>query len=139
MLREIASHRLKDAELGTDPEIVDRIRELVNAVNNEFDQLPSLDELQELELTCSNDVFLEVLIMAIKNSSLAHQHNFFKLKNAKKNYLQKKISTLKKNFNANAGEILRVERELNRIVDDEMREEILKMRKFEQLQSARKV
>jgi hypothetical protein len=71
--------------------------------------------------------------MAVKSSSLSHQHNLFKIKNAKKNYLEKKISTLKKNFNANTGEILRVERDLNRIVDDEMREEILKMRKFEHL------
>jgi hypothetical protein len=90
MLHEISSHRLRDAELGTDPELVGRIRELVHTVNNEMDQLPSLEELQELELSCSNDTFLEVPIMAVKNSSLAHQHNFFKIKNAKKNYLEKK-------------------------------------------------
>ncbi len=77
MLQEVSLHRLRDAELGTDPVLVDRIRELVNAINNEIDQLPTLEELQELELSCSNDIFLEVLIMAVKNSSLAHQHNFF--------------------------------------------------------------
>jgi hypothetical protein len=71
--------------------------------------------------------------MALKNSSLAHQHNFFKIKNAKKSKLEKQIKALKSNFNNNIGKILQVERVLNRVVDDEMREEVLKMRKFEQL------
>jgi hypothetical protein len=49
--------------------------------------------------------------------------------------LEKRITELKKDFDANAGEILRTERELNKIVDDAMREEILKMHNFEQLNS----
>ncbi len=40
LLREIAALRLKDAELGTDPELVARVREFVNEVNNEMEQLP---------------------------------------------------------------------------------------------------
>jgi hypothetical protein len=71
--------------------------------------------------------------MGIKNSSLSHQHNFFKIKNAKKINLDKKISRLKMDFNANAGEILRTERELNNIVEQDLREEILKMKHFESL------
>jgi hypothetical protein len=73
--------------------------------------------------------------MALKNSSLAHQHNFFKIKNGKKNFLDNKIVLLKKDFDANLGEILRTERELNKITNDAMRREILKMRNFEQLNS----
>jgi hypothetical protein len=71
--------------------------------------------------------------MCVKNSSLAHQHSFFKIKNAKRNSLEKRISNLKLNFNANSGEILRVERELNNIVELDLREEILKMKHFESL------
>jgi hypothetical protein len=120
---------------GTDAVNIARIQELILALSNTIDLLPSLDELQEMEISCSSDVFLEILIMAVKSSSLAHQHSFFKIKNAKKNFLDKKLTTLKRDFNANSGEILRTERELNRIVDDAMREEILKMRNFEQLNS----
>jgi hypothetical protein len=53
----------------------------------------------------------------------------------KKNFLNKKLTNLKRDFNANVGEILRTERELNKINDDAMREEISKMRNFEQLNS----
>ncbi len=49
--------------------------------------------------------------------------------------MDKRITELKRDFNANLGEILRTERELNKIMDDAMREEILKMRNFEQLNS----
>jgi hypothetical protein len=41
--------------------------------------------------------------------------------------------TLKKDFDANSGEILRVERDLNRIVESDAREEILKIKNFEHL------
>ncbi len=47
--------------------------------------------------------------------------------------MEKHLNSLKQNFNANSGEILRCELDLNRAVDDETREEVLKMRDFEQL------
>jgi hypothetical protein len=71
--------------------------------------------------------------MSVKNSSLSHQHDFFKIRNAIRKYLEKKLCSLKKNFNESNPEILRCECELNRVVEDELREEILKMRRFEDL------
>jgi hypothetical protein len=71
--------------------------------------------------------------MAVKNTSLSHQHNFFKIKNAKRISLEKKISELRKDFNANSGEIFRTERELNNIIELDLREEIVKMKNFERL------
>jgi hypothetical protein len=124
---EIAACRLSDAMYGADAVNIARIQDLILALNNTIELLPSLDELQRMEISCSSDVFLEILIMAVKGSSLLHQQSFFKIKNAKKNFLDKKLTTLKKDFNANSGEILRTERELNRLMDDAMREEILKM------------
>jgi hypothetical protein len=77
MQHEIASCRLNDAMFGTDPINIERINELVRALNNTLDLLHTLDELQSMDLSCSADVFLEILIMAVKNSSLAHQQSFF--------------------------------------------------------------
>jgi hypothetical protein len=71
--------------------------------------------------------------MAIKNSSLSHQHSFFKIKNARRLSLEKRLTTLKLNFNANSGEILRTERELNNVTEQDLREEIQKMKHFEKL------
>jgi hypothetical protein len=44
-----------------------------------------------------------------------------------------KLKTSKKNFDANSGEILRAERDLNAIVESDAREEISKMKNFEHL------
>jgi hypothetical protein len=47
--------------------------------------------------------------------------------------LDKRISTLKENFNANSGEILRLERELNNLIEQDLLEDILKMKHFDSL------
>jgi hypothetical protein len=98
-----------------------------------MEQLPSIEELQNCDLTCNHDAFFEVLIMAVKNSSLSHQHNIFKIKNAKKKAMEKKICSLKLNVHANAGEILRLEKLLSNIIEGELRDELMKMHKFEKL------
>ncbi len=74
---EIADCHLSDATHGTDPANIARTNELIRALNNTMNLLPTLDDLQVMELSCSSDVFLEILIMAIKSSSLAHQQSFF--------------------------------------------------------------
>ncbi len=76
---------------------------LVNSMRNHIELLPSIEELQYERLSCGSDVFLEILIMSVKNSSLAHQHNLFKVKNAKKSAIEKNINILKQNINANCG------------------------------------
>jgi hypothetical protein len=125
--------KLTLAEIGFNQAVMDRCVALRARINRTLSDLPSIEFLEECSLTCERDTFLEVLIMCVKNSSLAHQHSFFKIKNAKRNSLEKRISNLKLNFNANSGEILRVERELNNIVELDLREEILKMKHFESL------
>jgi hypothetical protein len=47
---EIAACRLNDAMSGTDAVNIARIQELILALNNTIDLLPSIDELQEMEL-----------------------------------------------------------------------------------------
>jgi exonuclease III len=75
--------KLHIAMNGFDEEINANCELLKNSIRNHIDLIPSLDELQQETLSCGNDVFLEILIMSVKNSSLAHQHNLFKAKNVK--------------------------------------------------------
>ncbi len=128
--RELVALRLKEAEYGFDQTRADRITVTRDAIKNDLDLLPNLETFQNMEIKCERDIFLEILIMAVKNSSLAHQHSFFAVRNARRNFLDKKLTTLKNNFDANSGEILRAERDLNRIVEGDAREEILKMKNF---------
>ncbi len=133
--KELIAYRLKIAESEHNMDDYDRCNILRNTIQNNLNTLPSIELLQTLDLSCPQDIFLETLIIAVKTSSLAHQHDFFKIRNAKRKFLEKKIIDLKKNFNANAGEILRCERDLNKVTEDEMREEVLKMQDFEKLNS----
>jgi exonuclease III len=133
LYKELSTVRLQDAELGSTQDRIDVMLETRNAIKNNLDLLPSIEELQSCELSCSRDTFLEILIMAIKGSSLSHQHNFFKIKNARRKAIENKIKELKKFFSQNMQEILRVERELNQIAKDDMREEVMRIKNFEQL------
>ncbi len=96
MQKDLITYHLRDSETGFDQQNVERITEIKNAIKNTLEMLPPLDELQNMEISCDKDTFLEVLIMAVKNSSLAHQHSYFKVRNAKRNFLENKIKNLKK-------------------------------------------
>ncbi len=131
--KELTACRLKIAESEHNVDDYNRCNVLRNSIQNNLNTLPSIELLQNFELNCPRDTFLEILIIAVKTSSLAHQHDFFKIRNAKRKLHEKKIINLKKDFNANAGKILRCERDLNKVTEDEMREEVLKMQDFEKL------
>jgi exonuclease III len=125
--------KLSLAESGYNRVTVDRCETLRCNINRLLTELPTLESLENRNISCERDTFLEVLIIGVKNSALAHQHNFFKVKNAKKKCLDKRICNLKLDFNANSGEILRLERELDNLIEMDLREEILKMKHFESL------
>ncbi len=78
------------AENGFCQNLSDRCTVLRESIGRLLSELPSVEFLENCELSCERDSFLEILIMGIKNSSLSHQHNFFKIKNAKKLSLDKK-------------------------------------------------
>jgi hypothetical protein len=105
----------------------------MNYLSNAINELPSTAFLESWQLSCSHDTFLEILIMSVKNACLRHQHDFFKIRNIRRKTIEGEILSLKKNFHANSGEILRLERVLDNIVENELREEVAKMKRFERL------
>jgi hypothetical protein len=133
LLKDLTDLKVRLAREGFVDDYVARCANVRHRITETLDILPTPDFLNSLNLSCNRDVFLEILIMSIKNSCLSYQHNLFKIKNIQKSRLVKKIDNLKLNFNANAGEILRTERELDRIIELELREEVVKMKKFERL------
>jgi exonuclease III len=88
LYKELVSDRLLTAETGYNPEIADRILATKNALKNNMELLPNLETLQTYNMSCSSDTFLEILIMSVKNSSLAHQHDFLRSKTQKKQCLK---------------------------------------------------
>jgi hypothetical protein len=112
-----------------------RRRELIDELAAAVTNLPDPAELNNLILTCDNDIFLEVLMNNIKNDILNLQSWSRKVSNLKKSTLSRRLTELKSDFNINCDEINLVEEELNRLVDFELAERIKAMKLFEGLNS----
>jgi hypothetical protein len=82
---------------------------LDNEIKMLVDDLPEPENLNELGLLCTNDIFLEVLMGNIRNSLVSFQTWLQKLENSKVSFLQRKINFLKGNYDFNQEEIANLE------------------------------
>jgi exonuclease III len=104
-----------------------------------FDELPTVELLDTLDLDPDPDIFLETLILCVKNYALLEQRRCIKLKNLKKSILISEIKALKKNnFNLqNQEDIRQAELNLSNHVETELKIELQNYKKFENLNSER--
>jgi hypothetical protein len=112
-----------------DNDLVTRLR---NDTTQLFENLPRVDYIESLALTCDDKSFFETLLMTIKNTTLSEQQFFYKLKSISKDNI-KKMAVLKVEYVANQDEIFALEGRLSRIVDSELRDELALVRNFEKL------
>jgi hypothetical protein len=96
-----------------------------------------MEFLDSLELDPTPDIFLETLILCVKNNALLEQRRSINVNNVKKSELILRVKSLKKTENAlqNANEIILAERALSRHVEKELKLELENYRKFENLNS----
>ncbi len=94
------------ASNGHNENVMNRCTVLREQINHSLESLPTLEFFENCNLSCEKDTFLEILIMAVKNSSLSHQHNFFKIKNAKRVSLEKKLLSCAKTLMQIVGKFL---------------------------------
>jgi exonuclease III len=87
--------------------------------------------LENLNLLCSPDILMETLLLSLKNEVISHQSFIRKKKLEKITNLKKKLDQLKKNTAENMDEISRLERDLNNLMDLEMRGELSKFGTYE--------
>jgi hypothetical protein len=92
-----------------------------------LENLPSMEFLNSLSLTHNPDVFLETLILCVKNNALLEQRRAIKIKNLKKSELISRVKSLKKvnieDRDNNA--IIRAELALSNFVEKELKFELL--------------
>ena len=93
------------------------------------------ENLNELTLSCEDDVFFEVLIGNLKNSLISFQSIIKKIDNIKVDHITSRICRLRDDFLANHQEIAELEGELNNIVEDNIKKKVLSMKLFEGLHS----
>ena len=132
-LKDLRELEIQDAESETDPVRELRIEGLRVGITADMEELPDMDFFNSLTLSCNPSVFLEVLIICIKNTGLLYQSHVYKKQRAKLTNLEGEIQELKKNFRENVNNILDRERELAIILETQLKSELKHMKTFERL------
>jgi exonuclease III len=109
------------------------INNLINDSLNIAETLPGLEYFEQLPIITGPDIFFEGLIFAVKNDVLSKQSAIYKTKNFRKKVLRERIELLKKNTRENMDEILRQERLLDRLIEEELKIDLSKYKNFERL------
>ena len=89
----------------------------INLILNRFDMVA----IQEYPLLIDCDIFMETLLSCIKNAVSSYQHFISKTKGAKKLKILDRIAAMKKDPNHNQAALSIAERELDKIIDQEVR------------------
>ena len=100
-------------------------------INLIFEDLPDLEFFENLPCNHNPSVFFETLSNCIRNNVLSHQSYIFKSKKLKKEKISKNLAELKRNFDQNTNEILRLERTLSDLAESEIKDELLHFKRFE--------
>ncbi len=93
--KRIQTLKLSGEQNGNIPLIAGEVAALTEELMTGIEQLPQIEYFENLELTCSLDVFFETLAFTLKNATLSFQSSFFKIKNQQKTRLKTEIKTLK--------------------------------------------
>jgi exonuclease III len=109
------------------------IANLTQEAGDIAETLPDQEYFESLPVIINPDTFFEGLVLSVKNEILSKQAAIYKTKNLRKKMLSKKITDLKKNFNANHAEIYRTERILDDLNNEELKKELDRYEKFERL------
>jgi hypothetical protein len=114
-------------------EILNTIAEIRNNATNLFETLPDMEFFESLQLSCEPDIFFEGMILSLKNEVLAKQARTFKLKRIRKDKIRSELAKLKVNYKENANQIYALELLLDTIIEQELKEELIKYEKFHRL------
>ena len=106
----------------------------IGELNQLIDEL-DVSNLQHLDLNVSGDIFLEYLINCIRNDLVSYQTFISKTFNDTKNNLIEQLNCCKSSEFLDAVLLRNLEKNLNELIDLEMKNEFEKYRKFELLNS----
>jgi hypothetical protein len=132
-LLEIDELKTREVMDGPTPLLTMQIEGKRGEIRENLENLPSMEFLNNLTLTHSPDIFLETLILCVKNNALQEQRRLIRIKNLKKSDLISRVKSLKKvnieDRDNNA--IFRAEAALSNFVERELKSELENYKKFE--------
>jgi hypothetical protein len=106
----------------------------INAgINQLVDDFPDPDLLDDIQISCEQDIFLEVLMGNIRNVLISFQAWLQKIKGARVAAISKNLQNLKLNYVNNQEEIFRLESTLCAIRDEDLAAKIADIKLFDNL------
>jgi hypothetical protein len=137
ILTELQELKLREANNGSNAQLILQIEGKRAELRENLDNLPSTEFLDILILEPSPDIFLETLILCVKKNALLEHCRSIAVNNVKKNELIAKVKSLKKLSPADrdVNAIIRAESALTSHVENELKIELENYRKFENVNS----
>ena len=137
ILTELQDLKIREANNGSSDLLTLQIEGKRAELRENLENLPSTEFLDNLTLEPSPDIFLETLILCVKNNALLEQRRSIAVNNVRKNELIAKVKSLKKLSPADrdVNAIIRAEAALTSHVEKELKIELENYRKFEILNS----
>ena len=115
-----------------DAERLDEREILINQIRTFLNEI-DFNRLENLERSCTPDIFMEVLLIAVKNDSISYQAFVKKVKTNFIKSLCMKLASAKASENQNLETIADLESKINLYYDAEMTREIEKYSLFEHI------
>ncbi len=132
-LTEIQELKAREVNEGASRLITLRIEGLRAEIRECLEQLPDFEALNTLPLAPTPDIFLETLILCVKDNALKEQQRLIQISTARKNELIGRFKNLKFDNRPNFLLIQRTENELSQVIESELRSELENFKRFETL------
>jgi exonuclease III len=131
-IQDSLSLKLQLANVGTDNLLELQIAAIKPEVEDLFDSLPDLAFFENLPPPdyCHDGLFFDTLVHCVRNGALLQQKNIFNVRAHKKQELITRLKNLKQDYTRNSREIHATDRQLNGLISNKPRAEILQNKKI---------
>jgi len=110
--------------------------ELAN-IELRISELLGIQQLEMLEKRCTKVEFFVALTNEVKTSGAWAQKKIFRITKERVQFQEKKLEELKKNFDRNFDEIFKIEKKLEKIRDEDLKDKLRDLKIFECLNAER--
>jgi len=131
ILRELESLELRKATNDSDAHLDLLVSAKIASASLALENMPSLQVLSSFRYRCSHSRFFEVLVEQTKKAGMKSQKKLAYHEKVRKEDLIKKIENLKPDYDRNQVQIFKLEKTLEAIIDNELREKLLEIKSFE--------
>ena len=131
ILRELESLELRKATNDSDAHLDLLVSAKIASASLALENMPSLQVLSSFRYRCSHSRFFEVLVEQTKKAGMKSQKKLAYHEKVRKEDLIKRIENLKPDYDRNQVQIFKLEKTLEAIIDNELREKLLEIKSFE--------